>query len=107
MAIDLDVLGTIVNNRIMSNIKSGYNVAMKSDRFEATNTKLFQEAGSLGDFRSSGSHSTIFSLGGGPGDRGLFFRFHANRRLAKEKEIHSDEASSVNIRAPIGVRKSL
>ena len=107
MTVDGNMFGTLILDRIMSNMHGRDVITMKNDRLETSNTKIFKKINNPSDIRNSGGHGMVFGLSGGLRDRRLLLRLPTDRGIPKKKKLACDWASSVKTGTPVGVKISI
>ncbi|GMP27824.1 hypothetical protein CsSME_00003642 [Camellia sinensis var. sinensis] len=81
MAINLNMLGAIMKNIIVSNLNGTLIVTIKRGSARRGNTHISEEPAKPEKFLSSISKGSVFSFGAGTGSEGLFFATPSKKRI--------------------------
>ncbi|CAL5436186.1 unnamed protein product [Camellia sinensis] len=85
MAVNLNVLGAIMKNIIVSNLKSTVIVTKEVSSTRGGNTHVSEEPTKPKKFLSSISKSTVFGLSSGTSSKRLFLAAPRNKRITQKK----------------------
>ncbi|GMP60350.1 hypothetical protein CsSME_00023252 [Camellia sinensis var. sinensis] len=106
MAVNLNVLGAIMKNIIVSNLKSTVIVTKEVSSTRGGNTHVSKKPTKPEKLLSSISQSTVFGLGTGTSSKRLFLAAPRNKRITQEKAKPSSRAAVSRIASPISIGES-
>jgi hypothetical protein len=89
MTINVNVFGTLMKNRIGSNVKSNFTVTIKESRLE-WNLQVSEKVSKPYNFTAGGRHGSVLSLSRRTRDCGLFLGFPRNQRIIQKDTIAGD-----------------
>ncbi|GMP43469.1 hypothetical protein CsSME_00012818 [Camellia sinensis var. sinensis] len=106
MTVNLNVLGAIMKNIIVSNLKSTVIVTKEGSSARGSNTHVSKKPTKPEKLLSSISKGTVFGFGTRTSSKRLFLTAPRNKRITQKKAKPSSRAAVSRIASPISIRES-
>ena len=103
MAVNLDVFGAFMENKILGNVEHSLVVVVKVHGRRMRNSDVGEQRTEPSQFTRSRGHGTVFSFGRRTGDSGFFLDTPRNRTSVKLNKKTSGGATSSRTASPIKV----
>jgi hypothetical protein len=101
MTVYFNMLGTLMINRISSDLNGTSIISMKRSGIRLRKTKLSQKLTKLDNLRTSSKHRPIFKFSRGFRNSSLFLTFSRDQRITKKHALICDGLPSIRTSGPI------
>ncbi|XP_065877145.1 uncharacterized protein [Euphorbia lathyris] len=107
MTVNVDVFSPFMEDGVLSNMHGGGVIIEEKRRSRRSEVQIAKEVGDPVEFTGGGGHSSVFSLGGRPGDSTLFLGMPRHNGGSKEDDIVGNGLAGDGTSSPVGVQKGL